>query len=149
MIMSFRAALLLLAISLLTPAIWGQKAGGPVSQPDAANCASLFITAPSGAQQILDLCHGVASLDYTGEAWIQLPDGFYSHDLGLHYELRAVGKPAPNLHVAHELSGDRFHIAGGRLGQKVSWQVIGARSDVEAQSVGGIPSDDAGTPASR
>jgi hypothetical protein len=149
MIMSFRAALLLLAISLLTPAMWGQKAGGPVSQSDAANCASLFITAPSGAQQILDLCHGVASLDYTGEAWIQLPDGFYSHDLGLHYELTAVGKPAPNLHVAHELSGDRFHIAGGRLGQKVSWQVIGARTDVEAQSLGGIPSDDAGTPASR
>src|SRR5579864_1354899 len=116
MITSFRPALLLFAISMLTSTTWGQKAGVPVSQWDAANCTSLFVTSPSGAQQILDLCHGVASLNHAGEAWIQLPDGFYSHDADLHYQLTVVGKSAPNLHVANEVSGDRFHIAGGRLG---------------------------------
>jgi len=148
MIRCFRAVFLLFAISLLTPAVWGQKTTAPASHRDGANCTSLFVTSPSGSQQILDLCHGVASLDYAGEAWIQLPNGFYSHDLDLHYQLTAVGKPAPNLHVANEISGDRFHIAGGKLGQKVSWQVIGARTDVEAHSLVEPPPDDA-APASR
>ena len=35
----------------------------------------------------------------------------------------------PTLHVAEEIKGDQFKIAGGKPGMKVSWQVTGVRSD--------------------
>jgi hypothetical protein len=34
----------------------------------------------------------------------------------------ADGAPAPNLHIAEEISGNCFRIAGGRAGNESSWQ---------------------------
>lgn len=42
--------------------------------------------------------------------------------------------PAPNLHVAEEIAYNRFKIAGGRPGMKVSWQVTGIRKDPFAEA---------------
>ena len=44
-----------------------------------------------------------------------------------------LGAPGPNLHVSKEISGNRFEIAGGSAGQRVSWQVTGIRRDAWAR----------------
>ena len=40
----------------------------------------------------------------------------------------------PTLHIAQEISGNRFKISGGLPGRKVSWQVTGIRQDAYAQA---------------
>ena len=46
----------------------------------------------------------------------------------------AVGAPGPNLYIASEISGNKFAIAGGKPGAKVSWQVTGIRHDAYAEA---------------
>lgn len=48
------------------------------------------------------------------------------------YQLTAIGRPGPDLHVAEEIKGNQVKIAGGKLGMKVSWQVTGVRQDAYA-----------------
>jgi hypothetical protein len=72
---------------------------------------------------------GVARLDENGETWVDLPEWFEALNGDLRYQLTAVGGAAPNLHVAEELSENRFKIAGGEDGMKVCWQVTGSRKD--------------------
>jgi hypothetical protein len=50
------------------------------------------------------------------------------------YQLTAIGSPAPNLHVAKQVSNGHFEIAGGEPGQEVSWQVTGIRQDAWANA---------------
>jgi hypothetical protein len=47
---------------------------------------------------------------------------------------RACGVPAPRLHIAEEIVRNRFTIAGGKAGMKVSWQVTGIRQDAWANA---------------
>ena len=49
------------------------------------------------------------------------------------YQLTCIGEFAP-VYVAEEISGNRFKIAGGPEGQKVSWQVTGIRHDKFAEA---------------
>lgn len=77
---------------------------------------------------------GVATLDRRGEAWIELPDWFEALNETFRYQLTALGAPAPNLYVADEIAGNRFRIAGGRAGQRISWQVTGVRHDAYARA---------------
>jgi len=72
---------------------------------------------------------GVARLDEDGAASVDLPEWFEALNGDFRYQLTAVSGPAPNLHVAEELSGTRFKIAGGDVGMKVCWQVTGTRKD--------------------
>ena len=72
---------------------------------------------------------GVAVLDESGAAWIELPQWFEALNRDLRYQLTAIGAPGPDLHVAEEVSNNRFKIAGGRAQTKVSWQVTGIRQD--------------------
>jgi hypothetical protein len=72
---------------------------------------------------------GVAQLDKDGEAWVGLPEWFEALNGDCHYQLTAVGGSAPNLHVAQEVSDNRFKIAGGEEGMKVCWQLTGSRKD--------------------
>jgi hypothetical protein len=72
---------------------------------------------------------GVAQLDADGEAWVSLPEWFEALNGDFRYQLTAVGGPAPNLHVAEEISENRFKMAGGEGGMKVCWQVTGSRRD--------------------
>lgn len=77
---------------------------------------------------------GVATLDRRGDAWVQLPDWFEALNRDFRYQLTALGAPAPGLYVAEEITGNRFRIAGGRAGQRVSWQVTGVRHDAYARA---------------
>jgi hypothetical protein len=91
---------------------------------------------------------GVVVLDDKGEAVIELPDWFGALNKDFRYQLTAIGAPAPNLYISEEISisviigygsntsssnggcnNNRFKIAGGTPGMKVSWQVTGIRKD--------------------
>jgi hypothetical protein len=72
---------------------------------------------------------GVAWLDKDGAAWVELPEWFEALNKDFHYQLTAIGGAAPELHVAEEISDNRFRIAGGEEGMKVCWHVTGVRND--------------------
>ena len=76
---------------------------------------------------------GVALLDANGEATVELPAWFEALNYDFRYQLTCVGGFAP-VYVAEEIAGNRFRIAGGRQGMKVSWQVTGIRQDAFAQA---------------
>jgi hypothetical protein len=77
---------------------------------------------------------GIVILDKRGEAWISLPEWFQALNRDFRYQLTSVGFPSPNLFVAKEMSSNRFKIAGGKPGGKVSWQVTGIRQDAFANA---------------
>jgi hypothetical protein len=58
-----------------------------------------------------------------------LPEWFEALNGDFRYQLTAIGGFAPNLHVAEEVSENRFKIAGGQEGMKVCWQLTGTRKD--------------------
>jgi hypothetical protein len=72
---------------------------------------------------------GLAQLDEEGVASVDLPEWFEALNGDFRYQLTAIGGAAPNLHVAEEISENRFRIAGGEGGMKVCWQVTGSRKD--------------------
>ena len=73
---------------------------------------------------------GVVVLDENGNAEVKLPEWFGSLNNDFRYQLTAIGAPAPNLYIEEEInSKNRFKIAGGKHGMKVSWQVTGIRQD--------------------
>jgi trimeric autotransporter adhesin len=85
------------------------------------------------SSETINLYTGNVLLDAGGAAVVQLPAWFQAENADFRYSLAAVGTPAPNLYVAEEIAGNQFKIAGGRAGQKVSWQVTGVRQDPYAK----------------
>ena len=77
---------------------------------------------------------GVTRLDVHGEAWVELPDYFDALNRDFRYQLTSVGASQPGLYIAREVKGNRFRIAGGKAGAKVSWQVTGIRKDAWANA---------------
>ena len=78
---------------------------------------------------------GVVVLDSKGEAEIELPRWFDALNKDFRYQLTAIGAPGPNLYVSKEIQhNNRFRIAGGTGGLKVSWQVTGIRQDAYAEA---------------
>jgi hypothetical protein len=75
---------------------------------------------------------GIAVLDANGEHTVELPEWVETLNSDFRYQLTSIGGPAPNLHVAREISKNRFAIAGGTAKMKVSWQVTGVRRDAWA-----------------
>jgi len=76
---------------------------------------------------------GVATLDDRGEAVVDLPEWFEALNRDFRYQLTCIGGHAP-VFVASEVAGNRFAIAGGRPGMRVSWQVTGVRRDAWAEA---------------
>ena len=76
---------------------------------------------------------GVVTLDAQGEATVQLPDWFEALNKDFRYQLTCIGGFAP-VYIAEEITGNRFKIAGGTPGLKVSWQVTGIRRDPYANA---------------
>jgi hypothetical protein len=77
---------------------------------------------------------GVSTLDESGEAVVELPEWFEALNTAFRYQLTPIGAPAPNLHVAQEITDNSFKIAGGTPEIKVSWQVTGVRKDLLARA---------------
>jgi hypothetical protein len=82
---------------------------------------------------MMNIYNGVATLDYNGEATVQLPDWFEALNRDFRYQLTCVGGYAP-VYVASKVSGNEFRIAGGRAGLEISWQVTGIRHDAYANA---------------
>lgn len=72
--------------------------------------------------------NGVVTLDAHGEAHVELPHYFEEINKDFRYQLTCVGGFAP-IYIAHEIENNRFQIAGGTPGLKVSWEVKGVRND--------------------
>ena len=84
-----------------------------------------FVESPD----MMNIYNGIIVLDRRGVAWVELPNYFEALNQDFRYQLTAIGAPGPNLYIAKEISGNRFRIAGGKPGMKVSWQVTGVRHD--------------------
>jgi hypothetical protein len=84
-----------------------------------------FVESPD----MLNIYNGNVTLGADGAAWVELPAWFEALNGDFRYQLTAIGAPGPNLYVAQEITGNRFQIAGGAPGAKVSWQVTGIRHD--------------------
>jgi hypothetical protein len=88
------------------------------------------------APEPYNLYRGTVTLDANGEAWVQLPDYFEAINRDASYHLTPIGAAMPNLHVAVEIQGNRFKIAGGAPFKKVSWEVKSVRNDPWVQQYG-------------
>ncbi len=77
---------------------------------------------------------GMATLNDGGEVWVDLPNYFNALNRDFRYQLTAIGAPGPNLYISKEITGNRFQIAGGTPGMKVSWMVTGIRQDAWANA---------------
>jgi len=89
-----------------------------------------FVESPD----MMNVYNGNITLDTNGEATVSMPDWFEVLNKDFRYQLTAIGAPGPNLYIAEEISGNRFRIAGGAPGMKVSWQVTGIRHDAFANA---------------
>lgn len=89
----------------------------------------VLVHAAVESSEVLNVYSGNVRLDAEGTATVELPAWFEAINADVRYQLTAVGAAAPELHVAEEVAGNRFRIAGGKPGMKVSWQVTAVRSD--------------------
>ncbi len=109
------------------------KAGGSFKidhplDPENQYLSHSFVESPD----MKNIYDGVTSLDNNGEAVIEMPEWFGALNRDFRYLLTAVGAPMPGLFIADEMANNRFKIAGGLAGMKVSWQVTGIRQDAWA-----------------
>jgi hypothetical protein len=86
------------------------------------------------AAEMKNIYDGIVVLDANGQANVQLPTWFEALNYEFRYQLTALGAPAPTLHVAAEISNNRFRIAGGSPASRVCWQITGVRRDADARA---------------
>ena len=83
---------------------------------------------------MMNVYNGNATLGEKGEVWVELPDWFEALNRDFRYQLTPIGGPGPDLYIAQEVQNNRFQIAGGSAGLRVSWQVTGIRQDAYANA---------------
>jgi len=83
--------------------------------------------------EVKNIYDGVATMDAKGEAWVALPAYFEALNKDFRYQLTNIGGFAQT-YIASEIQENRFKIAGGKPGLKVSWQVTGVRHDEQIVS---------------
>ncbi len=86
------------------------------------------------APEMLNVYNGSIVLDANGTAVVNLPDYFEALNTNFRYQLTPVGMPAPDLHIASEITNNQFTIAGGPPNLQVSWEVTGVRNDAWART---------------
>jgi len=83
------------------------------------------------SDQLVNMYTGTVVLDAQGEAQVQMPDWFEALNTDFSYQLTCIGGYA-QVYIAQEITDNRFKIAGGAAGMKISWQVNGVRHDRQA-----------------
>ncbi len=86
------------------------------------------------SSEMKNIYDGVVVLDANGEAWVDMSAWFEALNQDFRYQLTSIGGPGPGLYIAEEIHRNRFQIAGGDAGLKVSWQVTGIRHDPYAEA---------------
>jgi hypothetical protein len=79
---------------------------------------------------------GRAQLDDSGEAWVELPAYFAEISKDPQVQLTPVGAAMPNLHVAADVQGNAFQIAGGEPQGQVFRRVEAVRNDLWVRAYG-------------
>ncbi|MHC4405356.1 MAG: hypothetical protein ACYTG0_37395 [Planctomycetota bacterium] len=113
---------------------WLYKSGGSFKidhplDPENKYLSHSFVESPD----MMNIYNGNVILDRDGEAWVTMPQWFEALNMDFRYQLTPIGAPGPDIYVAEEIRGNRFKIAGGTRGMKVSWQVTGIRHDAYAE----------------
>jgi len=85
------------------------------------------------SQDMMNIYNGNVILDGQGEAWVELPNWFEALNKEYRYQLTCIGGHA-DVYIDQEIDNNRFKIAGGHAGLKVSWQVTGIRRDAYAEA---------------
>jgi hypothetical protein len=85
------------------------------------------------SEDMKNIYDGVAVLDAKGTAVVELPDWFESLNRDFRYQLTCLGRFC-QVYIAEEITKNRFKIAGGERGLKVSWMVTGIRRDPWAEA---------------
>ena len=80
------------------------------------------------SSEMMNVYNGNVELGANGEAVVELPEWFEALNRDFRYQLTCIGGFA-EVYIAEEIVGNRFKIAGGKPGLKVSWQVTGVRHD--------------------
>ena len=83
---------------------------------------------------MMNIYNGIVVLDAKGAAWVTMPEWFDALNQDFRYQLTSIGRPGPSLFIAREVKNNRFKIAGGHPGARVSWQVTGIRHDAWANA---------------
>lgn len=81
------------------------------------------------SDEMLNVYSGNITLDEFGKGTVTLPDWFESLNMDFRYQLTSIGIPSPNVYISSEIENNKFSIAGGHPGAKISWQVSGTRQD--------------------
>ncbi len=89
-----------------------------------------FVESPD----MMNIYNGIVVLDAKGAAWVTMPKWFDALNQDFRYQLTSIGRPGPSLFIAREVKNNRFKIAGGHPGARVSWQVTGIRHDAWANA---------------
>ncbi len=97
--------------------------------PENRTLSHSFVESPD----MMNVYNGNIILDENGAATVELPDYFQALNQDFRYQLTPIGGFAP-LYIAQEIADNRFQIAGGAAGLKVSWQVTGIRHDAYAEA---------------
>lgn len=94
---------------------------------------SYLVHAAVESSEVLNQYSGTVVLDEAGRATVEFDLWFGEINTDFRYQLTAIGAAAPNLHVAREVTDNRFEIAGGSPGLRVSWQITARRNDAYMQ----------------
>jgi hypothetical protein len=84
------------------------------------------------SSEMKNVYDGIATLDSDGSVWVELPSWFEALNRDFRYQLTPIGSSAA-VYVAQEIASNRFQIAGGKSGQRISWLVTGIRRDAWAE----------------
>tara|TARA_R110002072_G_scaffold42064_6_gene117662 strand:+ start:7652 stop:9151 length:1500 start_codon:yes stop_codon:yes gene_type:complete len=95
--------------------------------PEGMYLSHSFVESPD----MKNIYDGVVTLDNEGRGVVTMPGYFDALNQEFRYQLTCVGGYAP-VYIGEEIAGQRFVIAGGHAGLKVSWQVTGVRCDAWA-----------------
>jgi hypothetical protein len=107
-----------------------EKQGGGFRIDHPQNPANKYLTHSFvESDDMKNVYDGVAILDESGAASVELPSWFQDLNGDYRYQLTPIGEAAPDLHIAKEVTENSFEIAGGHPGLKVCWQVTGTRQD--------------------
>lgn len=112
----------------LTKGAGAFKIDHPLDPENKTLCHS-FVESPD----MMNIYNGNVMLDNNGEAVVTLPDWFGALNKDFRYQLTCIGGFA-QVFIAEEISNNRFKIAGGVSGLKISWQVTGVRKDAFAEA---------------
>jgi hypothetical protein len=82
---------------------------------------------------MMNVVIGTAVLDANGKAEVKLPEAFEGTGAEFRYQLTPIGDAAA-VYVGREIRDNSFQIAGGKPGQRISWQVTSIQREPDSET---------------